>query len=110
MAQLGLCENSGLLITVLTVQKRLVLRPTHQAPPRVDRAEDINKLRAAMREQSVDEWRYIRALDNRRRVVLPRPMREWLGWSEQTRLQIGLDDDALYVQEVTRDWVFADSI
>lgn len=109
MAQLGLCENSGLLITVLTAQKCLVLRPTHQATPPLNCAEDINRLRA-IREQPVEKWRYVRALDNRRRVVLPQSMREWLGWSDETRLQITLNNGAFYVQEAAQGRALADSV
>ena len=100
-APFGLGENSRLVITMPEAENRLLLRPIQEAPPVASMAEI--KQQADMLRQPAGRWRYVRALDDRRRVVLPRPMREWLGWSEETRLQIGLAGDALYVQEAGRD-------
>lgn len=101
-AQFRLCENSRLLMTVSESEKHLLLRPTQEEAQPADCAEDIRQTQVRMLQKSAGEWRYIRALDNRLRVVLPRVMRELLAWAEHTRLKIDSDDDAIYVREDER--------
>lgn len=84
VAQFGLDENSRLLIAVIETEKRLLLRPTQEMPP-VACVMEMERMQAVMLLQPAGTWRYIRALDDRRRVILLRPMREWLGWAGQSR-------------------------
>jgi len=97
-AQLGLCENSRLLITVRETEKRMILRPTREMLPIATVAE-MERMQAAMRRQPAGTWQYICALDDRRRVILPRSMHEWLGWSEETRLRVGSNGDVIFLEE-----------
>ncbi len=97
-AQFGLNENSRLLITVIETEKRLLLRPTQEMPP-VACVMEMERMQAVMLLQPAGAWRYIRALDDRRRIILPRSMREWLGWSEQTHLRVGSNDDGIFLKE-----------
>ena len=88
--QFGLDESSRLLITVAVTEKRMILSPTEEEPQLVQMQEQM--------QQHIDKWRYIRALDDQRRVVLPRSMREWLGWAPDTNLKIILDNDAIFLE------------
>lgn len=96
--QLGLSENDKLLITVAEAEKRIVMRPTQEEPQSFDSAEEMKHNQNEMLRKPAGAWRYIRRMDNKRRVVLPRSMRGLLGWTQGTYVRIVLKKDAVYLE------------
>lgn len=98
--QLGLTENSKLLITVAEADRFILLRPTREEPQSFESAKEMKNSQSEMIQMPADTWRYIRKLDHKRRVVLPRTMRELLGWTESTSMRIILKEEAVYLEAV----------
>ncbi len=100
VAQFGLRENNKLLITVVEASQRMLLCPTQEEPQPFESAQEISRFCDGMKLKPVGEWRCVRRMDDRRRVVLPKIMRALLGWSEETCLRVDSDDSALYLEAV----------
>ena len=98
--QLGLTENSKLLITVTEADRFILLRPTQEEPQSFESAKEMKHNQSEMIQKPADTWRYIRKLDDKQRVVLPLTMRELLGWTECTVLRIVLKEEAVYLEAV----------
>lgn len=98
--QLGLTENSKLLITVAEADRFILLRPTQEEPQSFESAKEMQHNQSQMIQKPADAWRYIRKLDDKRRVVLPRTMRELLGWTERTAMRIVLEKETVYLQAI----------
>ncbi|MEA5134903.1 MAG: AbrB/MazE/SpoVT family DNA-binding domain-containing protein [Candidatus Fimivivens sp.] len=98
--QLGLTENSKLLITVAEADRHILLRRTQEEPQSFESTKEMKHSQSEMIQKPADTWRYIRKLDDKRRVVLPRTMRELLGWTERTTMRIILENETIYLQAI----------
>lgn len=77
-----------------------MLRRTQEEPQSFESTKEMKHSQSEMIQKPADTWRYIRKLDDKRRVVLPRTMRELLGWTDSTALRIVLENEAIYLKAI----------
>ena len=98
--QFDLTPPSNLMITLDEPHTRIVLFPTQESMPHFETGREIYEYQAPMLRLPTSQWRYIRRMDIKNRVVLPRTMRHVLGWTEDTELHIFTNGTAIYVEQV----------
>ena len=96
--KLSLTHQQNLLITLDEASSRLVLQPAEECADPFSTGREMRERQAAMKQLPTSQWRYIRGIDSQNMLVLPKAMRNVLGWTEVTPLHIFVVEGHIYIE------------